>query len=187
MGMIRFLINSVFLGAALAADAFSVTVANTICDNEMSRKKVFKMAGTFGFFQFLMPLLGWICIHTIAQLFDSFQVFIPWIGFALLLFIGIKMILEKEDETEEDGSHKHVNLFVQGIATSIDALTVGFTIADYGFIKAFTASLIIGIITFFLCLIAAVIGKKIGNKFNKKASIIGGVILILIALEIVIF
>ena len=142
------------------------------------------IAGTFGLFQTAMPLLGWFCVHSIAEAFQAFQRFIPWIALALLVFIGVKMILEGIRGSEEAGSLKGVALFVQGIATSIDALSVGFTIAEYSFVFALTESLIIGLVTFGLCVIAVRLGGKIRARLSGKAPIVGGIILILIGIEI---
>ena len=146
------------------------------------------IAGTFCFFQIAMPLLGWLCVHTIAELFSSFQKFIPWIALVLLLYIGGKMLVEglRGGGEEENGSPAVGlgELMVQGIATSIDALSVGFTISDYTFPKALTESLIIGAVTFAICMGGLVIGKKFGTKLAGKASILGGVILIAIGIEI---
>ena len=89
-----FVINSILLGVGLAMDAFSVSVANSLNEPYMSKGKMWSVAGTFGFFQALMPMIGWICVHTIVQYFKTFEKFIPWIALILLLFIGGKTIIE---------------------------------------------------------------------------------------------
>ncbi len=182
-----FFLNSVLFGVGLAMDAFSVSMANGLNEPFMKKRKMFAVAGTFSIFQLLMPLIGWVCIHTIATVFDSFQKFIPYIALALLGYIGGKMLYEaiknKGDEDEKPAVGL-AGLLVQGVATSIDALSVGFTIADYDFKAALIESLIIGAVTFFICLGGLVIGKKFGTKLKNKASILGGVILIAIGLEI---
>ena len=146
-----------------------------------------KISGVYSAFQFLMPLIGWICVHTIVSVFGVFEKFIPWIALILLLFIGGKMLVEtifhKEDE-KNDTKLTLGALIVQGVATSIDALSVGFTIADYGFVMALISSLIIGIVTFAICFVGLMLGKKIGTKLNRFAGILGGVILIGIGIEI---
>ena len=129
-----FFLNSALLGVGLAMDAFSVSMANGLHDPGMSRKRMCIIAGTFGVFQAVMPMTGW--------------------------------------------------LFMQGVATSIDALSVGFTIAEYGWLMALAASGIIAVVTFFLCMAGLRIGKKFGTKLSGKASVLGGVILIGIGLEI---
>ena len=179
-----FIFNSVLFGVGLAMDAFSVSLANGLREPDMPATRGLLIAGTFGLFQTAMPLLGWFCVHSIAEAFQAFQRFIPWIALALLVFIGVKMILEGVRGTEEAGSLKGGALFVQGIATSIDALSVGFTIAEYTLVFALTESLIIGLVTFGLCVIAVRLGGKIGARLSGKAPIFGGIILILIGIEI---
>ena len=179
-----FILNSVLLGIGLAMDAFSVSVANGLHDPEMKKNRMCLIAGTFGFFQFLMPMIGWVCVHSIAEKFQAFQKYIPWIALALLVWIGVKMILEGLHGRDEKGSLKGSALFVQGIATSIDALSVGFTIAEYTLVFALTESLIIGIVTFGICMAGVRLGGKIGTKLSGKAPVLGGIILILIGLEI---
>jgi putative Mn2+ efflux pump MntP len=182
----RFFFNSVLLGVGLAMDAFSVSMANGLNEPKMRMKKMCGIAGVFAFFQFLMPMLGWICVHTIVQYFQMFEKFIPWIALFLLLYIGGSMLIEgiKGGEEEELKGVGVKALLIQGIATSIDALSVGFTIADYGFMMAFVCSVIIAIVTFFICFGGLEIGKQVGTKLSGKAAILGGVILIFIGLEI---
>ena len=181
-----FFFNSALLGVGLAMDAFSVSMANGLHDPKMSKKRMAIIAGTFGVFQAVMPMMGWICVHTIVELFSSFEVFIPWIALALLAYIGGKMLLEgiKGGEDEEAAELSAGALFVQGVATSIDALSVGFTISEYGWLMALTAAIIIAVVTFFICMAGLRIGKKFGTKLSGKASILGGMILIGIGLEI---
>lgn len=131
-----FFFNSVLLGVGLAMDAFSVSLANGLNEPSMKKKKMCGIAGVFAVFQALMPMIGWICVHTIVQYFKSFEKLIPWIALILLGFIGGKMLIEGIKEKDEEREKPGVGLWaliVQGIATSIDALSVGFTIADYGF------------------------------------------------------
>lgn len=181
-----FFINNIFLGIGLAMDAFSVSLANGLNEQNMNKKKMGIVAGTFAFFQGLMPLIGWFCVHTIVQYFKAFEKFIPWIALFLLLFIGGKMIIDgvKTKDEEETPKVGVLALLVQGIATSIDALSVGFTIAEYSWIMALVAVLIIAIVTFGICLLGLFLGKKCGTKLSNKATIFGGIILILIGIEI---
>lgn len=182
-----FFVNSILFGVGLAMDAFSVSMANGLHDPKMKRRHMCLIAGTFCGFQIIMPLLGWICVHTIASVFESFQRFIPWIALILLLYIGGKMLIEGIRGGDDDGTDNAIGfgaLIVQGIATSIDALSVGFTIAEYSFWAALTESLIIGVVTFAICIGGLLIGRKFGTKLAGKASILGGVILIAIGLEI---
>lgn len=182
-----FLCNSVLLGIGLAMDAFSVSLANGLNEPFMRKKKMCIIAGVFAIFQAIMPMTGWICVHTIIQYFKSFEKFIPWIALFLLLIIGGKMLAEGLQNAEEGTEVSKVGalaLFVQGVATSIDALSVGFTIAEYGFVMALVCSLIIAGVTFVICMTGLHIGKKFGTKFAGKANILGGLILIGIGIEI---
>ncbi|MDO4154325.1 MAG: manganese efflux pump [Clostridia bacterium] len=182
-----FFLNSILLGVGLAMDAFSVSLANGLNEPHMKRRKMCGIAGVFAGFQALMPLLGWICVHTVLQYFQSFELLIPWIALGLLGFIGGKMLAEgirKKAETPLAASVGAAALFVQGIATSIDALSVGFTIADYTLPFALLCAGIIAAVTFILCLFGLIIGKKAGTKLAGKAGILGGIILICIGLEI---
>ena len=181
-----FFLNSALLGVGLAMDAFSVSLANGLHDPHMSRRRGAIIAGTFGVFQAVMPMAGWLCVHTIVELFSAFEKFIPWIALALLGYIGGKMLLEgiKGEEAEEAAELSAGALFMQGVATSIDALSVGFTISEYGWLMALVCSLIVAAVTFFLCEAGLSLGKKFGTKLSGKASILGGVILIGIGLEI---
>lgn len=182
-----FFFNSLLLGIGLAMDAFSVSLANGLNEPQISGKKMVGIAGIFGLFQGLMPLIGWWCIHTVVQYFSAFEKLIPWIALALLSYIGIKMLLDSircEDANNCCGKLCFTTLLVQGIATSIDALSVGFTIAHYDLTAALLAAALIAVVTFIICFAGLFIGKTVGNKLAGKAGILGGVILILIGLEI---
>ncbi len=182
-----FFFNSILLGIGLAMDAFSVSLANGLNEPKMSKGKMSGVAGIFSLFQFAMPMIGWICVSTIAQYFSVFEKCIPWIALALLGFIGGKMLYESIKNKDCDGEKPAVGigaLLVQGVATSIDALSVGFTIADYNRIEALIACLLIGVVTFFICFAGIAIGKKAGTRLANKAGIFGGAILVFIGLEI---
>lgn len=214
--IIVFIFNSILLGVGLAMDAFSVSIANSLANPDMDRAESWRIAGAFAFFQFLMPMTGWIFVHTIVQMFSSFQVFIPWIALILLSYIGGKMLYEglhpdKKETTAcpkdgylcprtrricpRDGSVCPIpvevpvhlatyTLLLQAVATSIDALSVGFAIAEYNALMAFCASSIIAAVTLIICLAGIKIGSKAAEKLEGKASILGGLILIGIGLEI---
>lgn len=184
-----FVIQSVMLGVGLAMDAFSVSLANGLNEPKMKIRRMCIIAGVFAFFQALMPLTGWFCVHNLVKFFSVFEKLIPWIALILLAFIGGKMVLEgirnKEEKAEESESGLGFKLLmVQGVATSIDALSVGFTISEYGFFMAIVSALIIAAVTFVICMAGIMIGKKFGTKLANKASVLGGVILIIIGLEI---
>ena len=182
-----FVINSVLLGVGLAMDAFSVSLANGLNEPAMKKNRMSLIAGVFAFFQAAMPMIGWICVHTIMQVFKNFEKFIPWIALLLLCYIGGELLLDgiKNQDSEEESTKLGFGaLMVQGVATSIDALSVGFTIAEYGFVMALICALIIAVVTFIISFAGLILGKKFGTKFAGRASILGGVILIGIGLEI---
>ena len=166
-------------------DAFSVSLANGLGEPEMRKFKMTATAGTFGFFQGLMPMAGWICVHTIITYFSKVQKVIPVIALLLLLYIGIGMLLDSRKQDDEGVIRlTPKKLLVQGIATSIDALSVGFTIADHNAVMALMAAFIIAVVTFIISFAGLLIGRRFGRGLAGKASILGGVILIGIGIEI---
>ena len=189
-----FFLNSVALGVGLAMDAFSVSIANGLHEPDMKKHRMARIAGVYAAFQFLMPMIGWLCVHTIAQMFTAFQTLIPWIALLLLCYIGGKMLVEgiqamshSNSGNGEENAAAHLGwgaLMIQGIATSIDALSVGFTIAEYDALMAFLCSLIIAVVTFAICMAGLLFGKKFGERLSDKATVLGGVILIAIGVEI---
>ncbi len=203
------IINSLMLGVGLAMDAFSVSIADGLSMPDMKKREMFKIAGAFALFQFSMPLIGWFFVHFLEEKFTVFSLAVPYIALILLLFIGIKMIADavkemknkepeneeglliKEDEGQKQESSDSRNnriklsvLLIQAVATSIDALSVGFTIAEYKVVTAFFSSGIIGVVTLIICLTGLLLGKKTGMKFAMKAGILGGIILIVIGFKI---
>ena len=185
-----FFITNAMIAFALAMDAFSVSLANGLNFPCLDKLKALKIAAVFGFCQFLMPLIGWFLVSRMVETFTKIEPFIPWIAFALLAYIGVSMLLEARKECEcEEKSEKGLGfsiLLMQGIATSIDALSVGFTISDYDFKAAIVASALIGIITLELCFAGVGIGKRFGTRISGKASMLGGLILIIIGTRILI-
>jgi len=182
-----FVLSSAALGVGLAMDAFSVSMANGLCEPDMPRPRMALIAGIFAVFQALMPLTGWVCVHTVAQRFRAFEELIPWIALFLLLFIGGKMLLDSRQTPEEVCSVTRPGfgaLMVQGVATSIDALSAGFTLAEHNAALALAAAGIIAALTFVICLAGIRLGKRFGMRLAGKAQILGGVILILIGLKI---
>lgn len=163
-------------------DAFSISLANGLNKPNMNFKDVLLMVFTFGLFQALMPLIGWYLTSQLAEKFEFINKTVPYLALILLLYIGIKMIVEKDKK--EEVSLSFSVLVIQAIATSIDALSVGLTMIAYSFSKALYEALIIGIVTFIICLIAYYIGKKGGNKLSNNAPIIGGIILIIVGIKI---
>ncbi len=183
-----YFINSLLLGIGLAMDAFSVSTANGLAFPQMRGRMRCAIAGVFAFFQFLMPMIGWGLVHTLTTRLAWTQKLVPWIALILLSIIGIGMIREGKSETEEDmeqaaGLTPGV-LILQGIATSIDALSAGFALAQYTWYQAFGSGLIIAAVTFLLSYSGVAIGRRFGSHIRQYASILGGSILILIGLEI---
>ena len=182
-------LNSLLLGFGLAMDAFTVSLANGLSEPRMKKIKMINIALIFAIFQGAMPLIGWLFVSKAVKYINGFDRFVPIIALILLVFIGLKMIFEKEDKDEEERESEKSKLtfgvlFVQGIATSIDALSVGFTIADYSFIKSLISSSIIAGVTFIICVIGVIIGKKVGMRYAKKATLFGGCVLVIIGIEI---
>ena len=183
----RLIFNSLLLGIGLVMDAFSVSLANGLNEPCMKPRKMCGIALIFAVFQGIMPMIGWICVHTIIQYFQAFEKLIPWIALFLLCWIGGKMLydgIKNKDEGVVCHSISLSALLVQGVATSIDALSVGFTIADYDLASAIVSVLLIAAVTFVICFGGLVIGKHAGTKLAGKAGILGGVILIFIGFEI---
>ncbi|MBR5783314.1 MAG: manganese efflux pump [Clostridia bacterium] len=180
-----FFFNSILLGVGLAMDAFSVSLANGLSETNMKGARMCCVAGVFSFFQFLMPLVGWVCVHTVVRYFSAFEQFVPWIALALLSYIGGKMlwdgICKKTSPSKVIGWNA---LLLQGVATSIDALSVGFTIADFNSLQALGSCLLIAAVTFMICMGGLFVGKKFGTGLAGKAGILGGCILIFIGFEI---
>ena len=182
----RFILTGLMLGVGLAMDAFSVSLANGLNEPCMKRKKMVGVAALFGFFQALMPLIGWICVHTVLNYFSAFEKMIPWIALALLGWIGGNMIYDGM-KNQDDDTCQAVGLkalLVQGFATSIDALSVGFTISGHNWAQALMTCGLIAAVTFVICYGGILIGKKAGTKLAGKAGILGGAILVFIGLEI---
>ncbi len=181
-----FIVNSILMGVGLAMDAFSVSCANALTEPDMKHGRMCLIAGTFAVFQIVMPLIGWAFVHTAVEKFKVFEKFIPYIALGLLLFIGGKMLIEgiKNNESDEEIKVGFAGLMIQGVATSIDALSVGFTISELSAGLAISEALIIGVVTFIICIAGLLIGKKFGTVLSNKASVLGGIILIGIGIEI---
>ena len=188
----NFFLSAALLGLGLAMDACAVSMANGLKEPCMKVGKISLIALLFAFFQAAMPLFGWVCVHTVVEKFQAFGKAVPFIALGLLGFIGGKMLYEglthKDcDQKDECGCAKPLTfwaLIVQAIATSIDALSVGFTIAEYNFTEALVAVAVIALVTFITCFVAVFLGKKFGTKLGNKAEVLGGLILIGIGIEI---
>ncbi len=182
----EFFLTAISFGIALSMDAFSVSIANGLKYPNMKIGKMCAVSGTFAFYQALMPMLGWLLIQFLLDIFTGLSVAIPYIALALLSYIGGKMIYEgiRGSEEEIDTSLTFGALMVQGIATSIDALSTGLDMTSYDLKEALISSVIIALVTFIICTVGIFAGKKLGARLAKKAGILGGAILIIIGLKI---
>ena len=174
------------LGIGMAMDASCVSMTNGLVEPKMKVNKSLLIALFFGFFQCFMPLIGYLAGSVFTEFLKPFT---AWLALILLTLIGGKMLLEgiKAVHDEQDTEVKTLTikgLFVQAIATSIDALTLGLIFIGMSFEKVLLACSIIGIVTFLLSFICVYIGKAFGNKLQDKAQIIGGIILIVMGLKI---
>ena len=181
---------SIGLGFSLAMDAFSVSLANGLHEPKMKFPRVALIAGTFAIFQGLMPMIGWVLTSTVAHFFGAIEWIIPFVAFGLLGYIGGKMIYDgikcKDSEDENCGKLTFGLLMVQGIATSIDAMSGGVALEAKGFEfpEVAISVAIIAAMTFAICVAGIYLGKVFGTKLANKASIFGGSILILIGIII---
>ncbi len=199
MESVLFIINSVALGVGLAMDAFSVSITNGLREPGMNKKRMLFIAGTYAFFQFLMPMAGWFLVRTATDVFSFLEPAIPWTALVLLAVIGGKMLAEgiasmMRDGSEEEDKEKAdaaglkpvtlPELAGQGVATAIDALSVGLTTEKYSPPAAFGSSLIIAAVTLAICMFGLKLGKAFGLRLAHRGAILGGVILIGIGIEI---
>ena len=179
------IIESILLAIAMAMDAFAVSITNGLSEPNMKKRKVLAIAITFGSFQGLMPLIGFL----VGSVFEKWiAYFVPVIGFVILTYLGINMIRGAlKHECEECKPIIGLKaLLLQGIATSIDALAVGVAYTGGILYQVLITFLLIGVITFLLCSLAVIIGKKFGEKFSNKAELLGGTILIGIGLKFIV-
>ena len=182
-----FFLESAILGAGLAMDAFSASIANALKEPKMGFVRGSAIAGVFALFQIAMPLIGWLCVHTLASRVTALFAVTPWIALALLVWIGGKMLWGGVRHAGgEQPAVGTLALLGQGVATSIDALSVGFVIADHQWPMALLKSVIIGAVTFVICWGGLYAGKRGSRALSGKAAILGGVILIAIGIKIVV-
>ena len=175
-------------GFGLSMDAFSVSVTDGILLKKPTILQASKIALFFGFFQFLMPYIGYLLASNFSQYITAFD---HWIAFVLLAFIGGKMLYEAITEKDEDEEIKNplslATLTILAIATSIDALAVGVTFATITMpFSVLFASALIGIMTFFICIAGVFAGSRFGKLLGNKAEIVGGLVLIFIGVKILI-
>ena len=205
--MWELIVVSLGLGVGLAMDACAVSMTNGMNEPQMKLGKSTLIAFMYAFFQALMPMIGWVCVSLVATNFARFAKWVPYIALVLLAIIGGKMLFDgikeahqakksttQPDDTQSNGTGRKLTfglLIVQAIATSIDALSTGFSLAKIAgdnaatdWWKALISAGLIAIVTFAICFVAVHLGKKFGNKLGNKAQIVGGVILMIIGLEI---
>ena len=178
----------ILTGLSLSMDAFSVSISNGLCMKKASVKDAVKIGLFFGIAQGIMPLIGYVFGNFFQKFIESVD---HWIAFVILFFIGLKMISEAVEKIKKNDKEvceilTTKKLFIQAIATSIDALAVGISFVAMKEIKILNAVSIIALITFLMCFVGVFIGKKVGNTFKEKAEILGGLILIGIGTKILI-
>ena len=173
----------ILLGIGLSMDAFAVAICKGLSSEKFSIKSALIVGLWFGLFQALMPLAGYFLTGLVAGYIEFID---HWIAFALLGFIGGKMIFEAvKGEEKQDASVAFKVMLPLAVGTSIDAMAAGITLA-FSAVNIFIAIAIIGVITFVLSAIGVKIGNIFGAKFKSKAEILGGVVLILLGLKILI-
>jgi len=179
------LLTIFLLAVGLGVDAFSVAIGIGASNNKKSWAPVLRLSLAFGLFQFVMPLIGWLAGSTVV---DRIQSFDHWIAFALLVLVGGKMILEgfeKESDEQKTDQTRGWPLFLLSIATSIDALAVGFSFSLLKTDLLFPAA-IIGVICFMMTAVGMIFGKGLARIFGRKVEILGGLVLIAIGMKILI-
>jgi len=179
------LITIFFLAIGLGVDAFSVAIGIGAANDKKSCAPVLRLAAAFGLFQFVMPIIGWLAGLTVVEIIASFD---HWIAFALLVLVGVKMIwegFEKESDEEKADQTRGWPLLLLSIATSIDALAIGFSFSVLKNPILFPA-VIIGIVCFVMTTVGMIFGKVLAKIFGKKVEIFGGIVLIAIGVMILI-
>ena len=172
------------LAIGLSMDAFAVSICKGLCMKKAGLREGAICGTWFGGFQALMPLIGFFLGTLFAEAIEAFD---HWVAFGLLAIIGINMLKEafsKGDGEEHDADLSVKTMFIMAIATSIDAMAVGISLAMAGDVNIFTAVLLIGVITFIMCAAGVKIGNVFGSRFEKRAQVAGGVILILLGTKI---
>ncbi|MDD8031687.1 MAG: manganese efflux pump MntP family protein [Acidobacteriota bacterium] len=172
------------ISLALAVDAFAVTVGLACSLNGLNRRQVFRLAFSFGFFQFLMPILGWLIGDQLQKLISRYD---HWVAFGLLLLVGVKMVVEsfrsEEEKYKDNDPTKGWPLLILALATSLDALATGLSLPVLG-LNLWVASPVIGLTAFALTVLASRIGPAMGRVFGRRAELAGGLILVMIGLKI---
>ena len=181
--MNEYIIDALLLGITLALDAFSVSMVYGAKYQKLNLGYSLIIVLTFGILQTLMPFISWSLIHYLSEKILIISKISPYISLILLTYIGIKMIINKDDEDKVNDIN-YSAVLMAGIATSIDALSVGFTFSNYNFNVVIVEVIIIGLITSIICLIGVYLGKRGGYLLGKKVPTIGGIVLILVGIKI---
>lgn len=181
-------VHSVLFGIGLAVDAFLVALSNGMCFPNIHKRKIFGVAISFSLFQFAAPMIGWVIAHTAFLYFDWIELCFAWMAFFVIIMLAVRLVVEclrgAEVHTTKTGGV--LTFFMQCAATSVDALTVGFTIEEYGVVSALICSAVIAAITFAAYPPGFVLGRRFGLKFDRAAKLVGGLVFIAIAIEIIV-
>lgn len=181
-------VNGVLFGFGLAADAFLISLSNGLNAPDTRLGKIFAAASVFALFQFIAPLSGWLCVHTVAETFSSFEKYICLTAFFVLCFMGFKMIyggmvsskIRRGLKREKGGLSA---LIAQGILTSADALSVGFAVSELSAANALITAFLISAVTFAVYSAGFFIGRRFGGGFASNATVLGGLVLIAVGTE----
>ncbi|MCH5163354.1 MAG: manganese efflux pump [Clostridiales bacterium] len=182
-------INGLLFGLGLAVDSFLIALTDGLDNPNVKIGKLALLAAMFAAFQILMPMLGWLCMHTVAVYVDYFDKVLSWIAFAVMLFFGVRMIVDGVKKQPLERKERDIGIsavILQCFVTSVDSLAVGFAIANYTVISALVCSIVIGSVTFIMFCLGYTVGKRFGLRFADAASVIGGIVFIGIGIEILI-
>ena len=183
-------ISMLAIAVELSADAFAVTLSDMLRYGNLPLKKKMLLPVFFGLFQGIMPVIGFLVGELLGEVIQRID---HWVAFALLAFLGIKMIVESIKETKQKEEEKHCEcrlswgeMITQSFATSIDAMAVGITLAIVVNLPIYVSAPVIAVVTYLLCLLGVGIASKLGKFLKNKAGIVGGVILVAIGTKILI-
>jgi len=170
------------IALALAMDAFAVALGAGVTLQHLTGRRLFRLSFHFGLFQALMPVLGWLAGQTLVQWIAAWD---HWIAFALLAFVGGRMIKESFEEEKADSSDptRGATMVMLSIATSIDALAVGFSLSLLG-VSIWGPAVVIGLVAGALTLVGMLLGDRVGSRWGSRVEILGGLVLIAIGLKI---
>lgn len=180
-------INVILTSLSMSVDAMTISAVDGLQEKNMRKTKTISIALLFGLMQFLMPVIGYFIGYSFK---DALEAYIPWIAFALLSLLGIKSFIDwlkdrkKEKEEVKEACLKPGEIFVQGIATSIDALCIGFVYLDLDIPDAVFVFAIIGITTFALSFLTGIFSNKLADKLEKWAGLIAAIVFVCIGLKI---